>query len=268
MANLSKISLKLNPDERALLQIGMIQEGWSNMSAYIKTKVFGIDPDKKRDRIIAKKNKEEIAIVLSNHIESLINYYHYVLKAFKKEVSQYSIYYYTELNERLSSIDRHQSLLNRKTKAVLVLFMKIGQTLGIDTSSVLSKSMSNKKSSKDERDIGMIRIMVKGIVTSNLSRCFIKDKVEGVSFTLDTTRKDRYFSEFFCLALPSDIDFEINKGDCLDIDGLLGQRVTKDEEGKDIVKFAILSKYIKKVEITSEERPDTRCENAPPSASP
>ena len=254
MANLAKISLKLDPDERALLQIGMIQEGWTNMSAYIKTKVFGFDPSKKRDRIIAKKNGEEIAIVLSNHIDSLISYNRYVLTAFKEEVLQYSIYDYTELNKRLSIIDRNLSLLKKKTRVVLSLFMKIGETVGIDTASVLKKDMSKRIiSPPKERGLGAIRIMVTGIATSDLSKCLINDKIEGVCFTLDTTRHNQFYSEFLCISeLYPIIDLEITKGDCLDIDGLLRQKVTTNEKGESIVKFSILCKIIKKVNISSE----------------
>ena len=69
--------IRLNAEERTLLQSMMRDDDWDNTSGYIKYKLFGIDTERKINELIKRKDIAELAILLRNEIMDLTEYFIY-----------------------------------------------------------------------------------------------------------------------------------------------------------------------------------------------
>lgn len=85
--NRSLINIRLNKEEKSLLETGMSKEGWTSTSGYIKRKLFGKDPEKKIDAIIKGKDTGDILTIIKNEVLNLSAEYIYLTYRYDKDMA-------------------------------------------------------------------------------------------------------------------------------------------------------------------------------------
>lgn len=78
--NVSKINIRVNSKEKAVLEARMKKEGWENLSGFVKYCLFGDNPEYKYKKLLKEDNQEQMAIVLNAMVHDLIvnlNYYRF-----------------------------------------------------------------------------------------------------------------------------------------------------------------------------------------------
>ena len=265
MSNKRKISIKFNPDERALLELDMSQEGWSNVSGYIKYRLFGFDKtNQKKNNLIQKKDHDAIITFLYNYLKSFVDYTGFAITAFKKELAKLAASQPWEdadtIKKRINVIGKWVHTVDKKMNTVLLLLIKISDCLGLPTTQFLKETLGrptlwekNQKPTKEYK-LGIQRLRLTGKVTAIGAPFRLNDanSTECTQFILDT-EKDRdgtILAKFTCVAkIPS---FEIKKGDPLMVDGLL-QIALPNEPKKSPLKAYVYCNMVERITPLKEE---------------
>ena len=260
MSNKRKISIKLNPDERALLQLDMSQEGWSNVSGYIKYRLFGFDKtNAKKNALILKKDKDGIVTLLNNYLKSFVDYTGFAITAFKKELAKLAASQPWEdaetIKKRINVVRKWVHTVDKKMNSVLLLLIKTSDSLGLPTTQYLKETLGRstlwEKNQKPNYRFGMQCLLLTGKVTKVFSPFRLSDpnNTECIRFILDT-EKDKEgtnLAKFTCVTkLPS---FEIKKGDTLMAEGTLQISLPEDSQKKPLTAYVycrLVDKYEKK----------------------
>ena len=83
------LSFKANFKEQILLKQMMQEEGWSNLSAFIKDKLFGESSDMKYEKLLSKPKKEDLPIIMTVLLEELNRKLDYINYRFDDEVEEF-----------------------------------------------------------------------------------------------------------------------------------------------------------------------------------
>lgn len=82
------IKIRLNPEEKTLLDIKMKEEDWSNTSGFVKYILFGIDTERETRKLIKEKNPEKIGTLIFNELSELNNTLKYFKYRYEKDLQQ------------------------------------------------------------------------------------------------------------------------------------------------------------------------------------
>ena len=130
--NKKRVSVRVNARERSVIEDMMRSEGWINMSAFIKHKIFGYDSEKKIDEIIDSGEPDRIGRLLRNEMMDLANSYIYFRYRYEKDMNQL----YTEpgvnLKDWINATNQWHTAFIEKTNDSFILMRKIAFKLGLD----------------------------------------------------------------------------------------------------------------------------------------
>lgn len=233
MANKNKISIKLNPEERALIEIGMIENGWENLSSYIKYKLFGWELSSKRNAIISEKKTLAIPVILNSLLLDLLEHIRYFTTAFDKEIeainSDSTQEEKTKIEKKMDVAMHWSSHLKKRVNALIALCTSIANKLDIDTPEILTIILNDKISELFHP--GDKFLIIKGRLASDP---IYLEKIQQYSVTFISKReisesmKELTVYICHCKAIPKNL----KKGDLVHVSGPLAVCMTKTKDGR------------------------------------
>lgn len=82
------VRIRLNSEEQSVLNSMMKEEGWENKSGYIKYILFGDDPNIRYNKIVKKKDPNEILMICAMMLRELNMYLNYIRYRYEKDMNQ------------------------------------------------------------------------------------------------------------------------------------------------------------------------------------
>ena len=233
MANKNKISIKLNPEERALIEIGMIENGWDNLSGYIKYKLFGWELSSKRNAKISEKKTLAIPVILNSLLLDLIEHIRYFTTAFDKEIKAINLdstlEEKTKIEKKMGVAMHWSSHLKRRVNALMALCTSIANTLDIDTPELLTFILNDKLF--EGFSSGEKYLIIRGRLVSDP---IYYEKLQLYSFDIKSVRKDsaslKEFTIFKCRCIT--IPKNLKKGDLVHVSGPFAVCFAETEDGQ------------------------------------
>ena len=164
IANKSLVNIRLSASQSETLQQVMRAAGWTNMSAYIRYRLFGFDLDRKLDELIKTKDPNIIIILLLNHLKSLITRFEYVRFCYDLEMNHLYQKEGVDVNEWARVAKKWLSTLNVSVSKTNAFFKIIALQFGLDSFSRISESDSPEvnldDASKDELDAMAAELLI------------------------------------------------------------------------------------------------------------
>lgn len=146
----SRIHLRLNAREKSVLENKMKEEGWENMSGYIRCKLFGIEPDREVQKLISSKDPWAIANLLRNMVFELTENYLYVKFRYNKDMAQLYREEGADVKEWARATNKWYAALTKKTELALGTIADIAKTLGL--TSYFERPSDTMQADFDETD--------------------------------------------------------------------------------------------------------------------
>ena len=224
MQNKSKISIKLTPDERALLDVWMHDEEWNNLSGFIKDRVFGLEKTvRRRNAIVKARNAESVAIILQHHLVNLVNQYRFWRFACKKEIDKYSNNTSADFLLRSKTIQKTMRILHNRTMDMLVVLCAIADELGLKAKSLLQDSTKSGVFPIFSHAIGEKHILLTGIVVGAPRIINNKNGHKWLLTSVESVDKNNYLKEIYRYNCVSDPNTRttIREGDTVSVYGQL-----------------------------------------------
>jgi len=131
-ANKNCLKIRVTPEERTLLSEQMKDEGWTNMTGYVKYKLFGLEPENELEKIIETKNPEPIGRLLLNRILDFSNYYRYVCYRYEKDMSQLYREEGVDIDQWRKATNRWHLTLIKKTEDMLGGIVRVAKSIGLN----------------------------------------------------------------------------------------------------------------------------------------
>ena len=131
-ANQDIVRVRMNAKERAILHVQMSADGWTNMSAFIRFKLFGLDPDRKVDALIKTKSPDSIALLLRDQLMELTSQYIYIRSRYDRDMSQLYREEGVDLKRWSKATNKWHAALVKATNASFALLRKVAAQLGLD----------------------------------------------------------------------------------------------------------------------------------------
>ncbi len=132
MANQNIVRVRMNSKERAILHVQMSADGWTNMSAFIRFKLFGLDPDRTVDALIKTKSPDSIALLLRDQLIELTSQYIYIRSRYDRDMSQLYREEGVDLKRWSKATNKWHAALVKATNASFALLRKVAAQLGLD----------------------------------------------------------------------------------------------------------------------------------------
>ena len=130
--NKNRAIIRLSPEEKTLLQEEMRQNGWDNLSGFIKYKLFGLDPDRKIESLIKSGNPDSIALLLRNQLMDLTSQYIYIRYRYDRDMNQLYREEGVNLKEWTKATNKWHSALVKATNESFALLRKVAVQLGLN----------------------------------------------------------------------------------------------------------------------------------------
>ena len=119
-------------EERAMLERKMEEEGWTNMAAYIRYVLLGLDVDEGIESIIRSKDSDAIGRIMYHVVQDLTNRYEYYHYRYEKDMHQLYQEEGVNIKDWASVTNKwHVSMLIKLIQAYKLL-TKIALELGLD----------------------------------------------------------------------------------------------------------------------------------------
>ena len=131
-ANKNIFKCRMSAQERTLLQDMMAKEGWSNMSAFVRYKLFGFDTEKKINNLIESGDREAIGRLLRNQVMDLANAYVYLRYRYEKDMAQLYREPGVKLEDWVKATNHWHNAFIGKINDTFTLIRKIALKLGLD----------------------------------------------------------------------------------------------------------------------------------------
>ena len=131
-ANQDIVRVRMNAKERAILHVQMSADGWTNMSAFIRFKLFGLDPDRKVDALIKTKSPDSIALLLRDQLMELTSQYIYIRSRYDRDMSQLYREEGVDLKRWSKATNKWHAALVKATNASFALLRKVAVQLGLN----------------------------------------------------------------------------------------------------------------------------------------
>lgn len=132
LTNQNIVRVRMNAKERALLRVQMNDDGWTNMSAFIRHQLFGLNPDRKIDAIIKTKNPDSIALLLRYQLMDLSSQYIYIRSRYDRDMSQLYSEEGIDLKKWTRATNKWHAALAKATNASFTLLRKVAVQLGLN----------------------------------------------------------------------------------------------------------------------------------------
>lgn len=132
MVDRKVVRIKMTANEMALLQSMMHKMGAENISAFIRYKLFGLDPDRKVNELIKQKNTDDIVILLRNQIMDLTEYFIYYYNRYEKDMRQLYREEGVDIEKWKTATNRWHSEVAERIGEVLKICRKIAKELKLD----------------------------------------------------------------------------------------------------------------------------------------
>lgn len=247
MVNTKVVRLRLTSNEMALLQSMMHKMGAENTSAFIRYKLFGLDPDRKVNELIKRKDTDELVILLRNQILDLTEYLIYFRSRYEKDMRQLYKEEGVDVEKWQRATNYWHSKVDDRIGEVLSICRKVARELNLTGYFKLpSASMeinSDKESPEDMDDelaaqlykertaMGRIednktiqQITISGTLLSDAVVRWEKNGKEYVFFQVLCYEKDengeRHSNLFKCSYYSTNLELdEFKKGDSVTISG-------------------------------------------------
>lgn len=154
MKNKNIIYLRINANEKTLLETMMRDEKWTNLSAFVRYKLFGEDAEMRVEKLIEKKEPEDLAILLRNSVLELAQYFLYSYSRYEKDMAQLWKEEGVNMNAWTSATNKWHRNLVKKTENYFDLLRKIASELGLNNYFILPSDSMNPgwDASKEELD--------------------------------------------------------------------------------------------------------------------
>lgn len=130
--NKNRAIIRMSPEEKTLLQEEMRQNGWDNLSGFIKYKLFGLDPDRKIESLIKSGNPDSIALLLRNQLMDLTSQYIYIRYRYDRDMNQLYREEGVNLKEWTKATNKWHSALVKATNESFALLRKVAVQLGLN----------------------------------------------------------------------------------------------------------------------------------------
>ena len=130
--NKNRVIIRISPEEKTLLQEEMRQNGWDNLSGFIKYKLFGLDPGQKIESLIKSDNPESIALLLRNQLMDLTGQYIYIRYRYDRNMNQLYREEGVNLKEWIKATGKWLSALVSATNESFALLRKVAVKLGLN----------------------------------------------------------------------------------------------------------------------------------------
>ena len=122
LADKLRISIRLGPKERTILEAGMKKEGWVSRSNYIRHKLFGMDINRRFKKAIQSKDPEIIENALRNTLLSLTNQISFFHWRYERDMRQLYREEGVDLRKWISATnDAHNDVLEKLDEALSVI---------------------------------------------------------------------------------------------------------------------------------------------------
>ena len=249
MQNKSKISIKLTADERALLDVWMHDEGWDNLSGFIKYRLFGMDKTaRKRNAIVKERNAKSVAIILQHHLADLVNQYRFWRFACQKEIEKYSENTSADFLLRAQTIQKTMKILNRRTMDTMYVFFAIATDLKINVKRLLQDSIQTNMFSFFGNTLGEKHVLFTGIALNDPEQKEDEDGNKSIWVTVKTY-KESYLQEELCryYCQLRNTKASVKKGDDVSVYGLFSAPLVKIESGYKTVMLVVTNSIVVKL---------------------
>lgn len=268
MVNTKVVRLRLTSNEMALLQSMMHKMGAENTSAFIRYKLFGLDPDRKVNELIKRKDTDELVILLRNQILDLTEYLIYFRSRYEKDMRQLYKEEGVDVEKWQRATNHWHSKVDERIGEVLSICRKVASELNLTGYFKLpSASMeinSDKESPKDMDDklaaqlykertaMGRIhknkdvhQITISGTLLSDAVVRWDKNGKEYVFFQVSCDEKDengeRHSTLYKCSYYSTNLELdEFKKGDSVTICGRLNADIGYSHAGEPYPSLCIL----------------------------
>ena len=130
--NKHTIKFRLDEMEKTLLEEMMRKEGWQNISGFIKTKLFGDDPEKEFKKIIKSVDKDTTVIALKNALMMLADNVIEIKSRYDKDMSVLYQEEGVDLKAWIGKTNRWHRALIEKQDETLRLIRMIAEAVGVD----------------------------------------------------------------------------------------------------------------------------------------
>ena len=132
LTNQNIVRVRMSAKERALLRVQMSAEGWTNMSAFIRHQLFGLNPDRKIDALIKTRSPDSIALLLRYQLMELTSQYIYIRSRYDRDMSQLYKEEGVDLKEWTKVTNKWHAALVKATNASFLLLRKVAVQLGLN----------------------------------------------------------------------------------------------------------------------------------------
>ena len=117
-----RISIRLSPKERTILEAKMKKDGWVSRSNYIRHKLFGMDLNRRFKKAIQTKDPEIIENALRNTLLSLTNQISFFHWRYERDMRQLYREEGVDLRKWISATnDAHNDVLEKLDEALSVI---------------------------------------------------------------------------------------------------------------------------------------------------
>lgn len=249
MQNKSKISIKLTADERALLDVWMHDEGWDNLSGFIKSRLFGMGKTvRKRNAIVRKGDAESVSMILLQHLADLVNQFRFWGFAYKAETEKYSENTDPDIIMRLKTLYKKMEILEDRMMVTLYVLFAIAIDLKIDIEAFLNDAIwsrvfiTKSLSSRDKH------IFLTGKALNDPEQKEDKDGTKSIWVKVQT-HKDSHFLEEICIynCQLRNTKASVQKGDDVSVYGLFSAPLVNKELGRKTVVFVVTNSIVVKL---------------------
>ena len=132
MVDRKVVRIRMTANEMALLQSMMHKMGAENISAFIRYKLFGLDPDRKVNELIKQKNTDDLVILLRNQIMDLTEYFIYYYSRYEKDMRQLYREEGVDIEKWKAATNRWHSEVAKRIGEVLNICRKVAKELNLN----------------------------------------------------------------------------------------------------------------------------------------
>lgn len=149
------VHFRLSSTEYSLLQNQMQQEGWDNISGFIRYKLLGLNPEAKVERTFKKQSPDEIGRIFSNSVLELAGNYIYIRQRYERDMQQLYKEDGVDIKKWIAATNQPIKDLSKKTETVLNYCRVFAGMLGLNTYFEMPSQRANieiDEMSKEELD--------------------------------------------------------------------------------------------------------------------
>lgn len=126
------IGVRLNSEEMSVLNSMMAEHGWENKAGFIKTILFGDDPEMRYDKIVKKKDPNEILMICVTQLQELNIFLKNIQFRYEMDMNRLNLEESVDIKKWIKSTnDPHVKTIQRINDTYDV-FRKIAKCIGIE----------------------------------------------------------------------------------------------------------------------------------------